>query len=47
MQFIMFVKFIIGLWKRLLQSNFCLTLFRDEVIMIHRSAEEIFTGLKG
>jgi len=35
------------LWKPLLQSNFCLTLFRDEVIMVHKSAEELFGSVKG
>nr|XP_018671569.1 nck-associated protein 1 isoform X2 [Ciona intestinalis] len=36
-----------GLWRPVLQSNFCLTLFRDEVIMLHRSAEEVFSSIKG
>ncbi|CAK8685235.1 nck-associated protein 1-like isoform X1 [Clavelina lepadiformis] len=36
-----------GLWRPVLQANFCLTVFRDEVIMIHRSAEEIFSSIKG
>ncbi|XP_039255502.1 nck-associated protein 1-like isoform X1 [Styela clava] len=35
------------LWKPVLQTNFCLSLFRDEIIMLHRTAEEIFSGLKG
>nr|CAB3264230.1 nck-associated protein 1 [Phallusia mammillata] len=36
-----------GLWRPVLQSNFCLTLFRDEIIMVHRSAEEVFSSIKG
>uniref|UniRef100_H2ZNY3 Nck-associated protein 1 n=1 Tax=Ciona savignyi TaxID=51511 RepID=H2ZNY3_CIOSA len=36
-----------GLWRPVLQSNFCLTLFRDEVIMLHRSAEDVFSSIKG
>jgi len=35
------------LWKPVLQSNFCITLFRDEVIMLHKSAEDIFSSVKG
>lgn len=35
------------LWKPVLQNNFCLSLFRDEVIMLHRSAEDIFSSVKG
>jgi len=35
------------LWKPVLQGNFCLTLFRDEVIMLHKTAEELFSTIKG
>lgn len=42
-----FSLFFIDLWKPVLQGNFCLTLFRDEVIMLHKTAEELFSTIKG
>lgn len=37
----------VWLWRPVLESNFCLTLFRDEVVMLHKTAEELFSSVKG
>ena len=36
-----------SLWRPALQSGYCITLFRDEVLMIHKYIEVFFDSIKG
>ncbi|MGH0180569.1 UNVERIFIED_CONTAM: hypothetical protein FKN15_004574 [Acipenser sinensis] len=35
------------LWKSALKSSLCITLIRDEVLLVHKVSEDFFDGLKG
>ena len=37
----------LNLWKLVLQSNSCLSLFQDEVFHIHKAAEDLFLNIRG
>ncbi|CAJ0960782.1 unnamed protein product [Ranitomeya imitator] len=37
----------LGLWKSALQGSQCITLIRDDVLLIHRVTEDFFGSLKG
>lgn len=36
-----------GLWRPALQNSYCITLFRDEVLMFHKYIEVFFDSIKG
>ncbi|XP_065648480.1 nck-associated protein 1 homolog isoform X3 [Hydra vulgaris] len=38
---------VVDAWKSCLQDGFCLTLYRDEVIYIHKDIQTLFESLKG
>ena len=38
---------VTDIWKVALQDGYCITLFRDEVIMFHKEFQNLLDGMKG
>ena len=38
---------VTDMWKVALQDGYCITLFRDEVIMFHKEFQNLLDGMKG
>lgn len=38
---------VTDIWKIALQDGYCVTLFRDEVIMYHKEFQNLLDGMKG
>ena len=37
----------LDIWKLALQDGYCVMLFRDEVMMVHKEFTTVFDGMKG
>ena len=38
---------VTDMWKVALQDGYCITLFRDEIIMFHKEFQNLLDGMKG